>query len=64
MMYEREKSDSFIVAVKPANKLGQPGAESVERREGAKGNSEDAHMRRTQCRGKYVPESRPSTSSS
>ena len=39
MMHGPEKSDSAIVATKPANKAGQPAAESVERRAGAKGNT-------------------------
>src|SRR5258708_5912293 len=30
MMYDREKSDPAIVAVKPTNKAGQPAAEVVE----------------------------------
>src|SRR5690349_21390053 len=34
MMHEPEKSDSAIVATKPANKAGQPVAEPVERRAG------------------------------
>ena len=34
-MYDREKSDPAIVAVRPTNKAGQPAAESVEPREGA-----------------------------
>ena len=34
MMNELEKSDSAIVAVKPANKAGQPAAEWVEPRAG------------------------------
>jgi hypothetical protein len=50
MTYGREKSDPSIVAVKLANKTGQPEAESVERREGAEGNTEGQHMRRTQSR--------------
>jgi group II intron reverse transcriptase/maturase len=36
--------------MKLANKTGQPEAESVERREGAEGNTEGQHMRRTQSR--------------
>ena len=51
MMYELEKSDSFIVAEKPTTKQGQPSAEPVERREGTKGNSGETRMRRTQGRG-------------
>jgi RNA-directed DNA polymerase len=50
MTHGREKSDPSIVAVKLANKTGQPEAESVERREGAEGNTEGQHMRRTQSR--------------
>ena len=50
MMHELEKSDPFIVAVKPTNKQGQPSAEPVERREGTKGNSGETRMRRTQRR--------------
>jgi RNA-directed DNA polymerase len=34
-MYDREKSDLAIVAVKLTNKAGQPAAESVEPRAGA-----------------------------
>ena len=55
MMHEREKSDSSIVAKKPANKPGQPGAESVERREGAEGNAVESRTCRTPSRGS-VPE--------
>ena len=50
MMYGHEKSDSAIVAVKPANKVvrpaaersvtGQAAAEPVERRAGTKGNAD------------------------
>ncbi|GHM21477.1 hypothetical protein EBZU44_00210 [Enterobacter cloacae] len=47
MMYGEEKSDSLIVAAKQAN--NPKGAESVERRSGAKG-TEQPHMRRTQSR--------------
>ena len=50
MTHGREKSDPSVVAMKPANKLGQPGAESVERREGTEGNTGGQHMRRTQSR--------------
>ena len=51
MMNESEKSDSAIVAVKPANKAGQPAAEWVEPRAGTKGNTGQPHTRRTQRRG-------------
>lgn len=47
-MYGEEKSDLLIVAAKLAN--NPQGAESVERRSGAKGNAEQPHMRRTQSR--------------
>ena len=45
-----EKSDSGIVAMKPTNKAGRPGAESVEPRPGTKGNAEQQRMHRTQGR--------------
>lgn len=53
MMFEPEKSDSAIVAVKPANKtaVSKAVAELVEPRAGTKGNTEQPHTRRTQCRG-------------
>lgn len=50
MMYGPEKSDSAIVAVKPANKAGPPAAEWVEPRAGTKGNAEQPRTRRTQSR--------------
>ena len=40
MMYGLEKSDSAIVAVKPANKADPKAAEWVEPRAGTKGNME------------------------
>jgi hypothetical protein len=39
MMHEPEKSDSAIVATRPANKAGRPAAEPVERRVGTEGNT-------------------------
>ena len=39
MMHGHEKSDPGVVALKPANKAGEPGAERVERRAGAEGNA-------------------------
>ena len=51
MMNEPEKSDSAIVAVKPANKAGSPVAEWVEPRAGTEGNTGQPHTRRTQSRG-------------
>src|SRR6516225_2943303 len=49
-MHGREKSDSAIVAGKPTNKAGQPAAEPVERRAGAKGNASQQSTHRTQRR--------------
>jgi group II intron reverse transcriptase/maturase len=53
-MNDREKSDSGIVAVKPANKLGQPGAELVEPRPGTKGNVNQQSTHRTQGRARVT----------
>jgi RNA-directed DNA polymerase len=50
MMNGPEKSDSAIVATKPANKAGGPAAEWVEPRAGTKGNTGQPHTRRTQSR--------------
>ena len=51
MMYEPEKSDSAIVAVKPANKARQLlAAEWAEPRAGTEGNAGQPHTRRTQSR--------------
>ena len=50
MMHEPEKSDLSIVAAKPANNSGRSEAESVERREGAKGNTGKIHTCRTPSR--------------
>ena len=50
MMHGREKSDPAIVAGKPTNKAGQPAAEPVERRAGAKGNADQQSTRRAQDR--------------
>jgi len=50
MMNGPEKSDSVVVAEKPANKAGQPAAEWAEPRTGTKGNTEQPHTRRTQSR--------------
>ncbi|MBT2305363.1 group II intron reverse transcriptase/maturase [Variovorax paradoxus] len=51
MMNGLEKSDSAIVAVKPANKTGKPAAEWAEPRAGTKGNTGQPRTRRTQSRG-------------
>jgi len=50
MMNGREKSDSAIVAMKPANKAGRPAAEWVEQRAGTKGNTGQPRTRRAQNR--------------
>jgi hypothetical protein len=50
-MYDHEKSDPAIVAVKPTNKAGQPGAELVEPRAGAEGNVSQQSTGRAQYRG-------------
>ena len=47
MMHGHEKSHSAIVARKLPNKAGQPAAEVVERRAGAKGNTGEQRTRRT-----------------
>lgn len=52
MMNGQGKSDLGIVAVKPTNKAGRPGAESVEPRPGTKGNAEQQRMHRTQSRAR------------
>ena len=51
MMNGPEKSDSAIVATRPANKVGRPAAEWAEPRAGTKGNTGQSHTRRTQGRG-------------
>ncbi len=50
MMHDQKKSDLSTVAVKSANKGGQPPAESMERREGAEGNAGENRTRRTPSR--------------
>jgi RNA-directed DNA polymerase len=47
MKYGQEKSDLFVVAMKPANKPGRLGAELVEPRERTEGNTGELHTRRT-----------------
>jgi hypothetical protein len=49
-MHGHEKSDPFVVAVKPANEGGEPPEESVEPRGGAEGNVIERGMRRTPSR--------------
>ena len=55
MMHGPEKSDLSIVAGKPTNNSEGAEAESVERREGAKGNTVKHGTRRTQSRGSVFP---------
>ena len=55
MMHEQEKSDPFIVAVKPTNNTGLPEAEAVEPREGAEGNRHEPHTHRTPSRVSVTP---------
>jgi hypothetical protein len=50
MMYDHEKSDPAIVAVKPTNKAGQPAAELVEPRAGAEGSVRQQSTGRAQYR--------------
>ena len=49
-MYDHEKSDPAIVAVKPTNKAEQPAAELVEPRAGAEGNVRQQSTGRAQYR--------------
>ena len=51
MMYYPEKSDSSTVAKKPTNEPSVSGAEPVERRGEAEGNTINPPTRRTQGRG-------------
>ena len=50
MMHEPEKSDSAVVATKPANKAGQPVAEPVERRTETRRNANQQSTCRAQNR--------------
>ena len=54
-MNEREKSDPAIVAAKPANKPASAGAESAERRAGAKENASQDGTHRTPGRASVSP---------
>lgn len=54
-MNGQEKSDPAIVAVKSANKAGQPSAERMEPRVGAEGNAGQPHTDRTQSRAAVSP---------
>jgi RNA-directed DNA polymerase len=53
-MYDTEKSDLGIVAVKPTNKAGRPEAEPVERRPGIKGNVGQQSTHRAQDRARVT----------
>jgi RNA-directed DNA polymerase len=55
MMNELEKAAPSIVAAKPTNKSGRSDAESVEPREGTKGNTPEPHTHRTQSRASASP---------
>jgi hypothetical protein len=55
VMHGREKSDSAIVAMKPANNAGQPAAEWVEPRAEAEGNMVAPRTRRTLSRERVPP---------
>jgi RNA-directed DNA polymerase len=50
VMHGREKSDSAIRAMKPANKAGQPATEQVEQRAETEGNMVESRTRRTLSR--------------
>ena len=50
MMHEPEKSDPSIVAMKSVNSSGRSEVESMEPREGAKGNTNQPRTCRTQSR--------------
>jgi hypothetical protein len=54
MMNDREKSDPLVVAMKPANKDGQPSAEPVERRGGAEGNAHQPSSAHTDSRERFA----------
>jgi RNA-directed DNA polymerase len=55
MMYDPEKSDLPIVALKPTNIIDGAVAEMVERRGGAKGKAIESTTRRTPSRGSVSP---------
>jgi hypothetical protein len=63
MKHGQEKSDLFIIALKPTNKPGRLGAELVEPRERTEGNMGEQHTYRTLRRIKRVPEARLCTRS-
>src|SRR6058998_3271703 len=55
MMHGPEKSDSAVVAKKPANKAVSAAAEWVERRAGTEGNADPPRTQRTQRRSSVSP---------
>jgi hypothetical protein len=59
MKHGQEKSDLFIVAMKPANKPGRLGAELVEPRERNRGEHRRATHVPDSERGERVPEAKP-----
>src|SRR5260370_415796 len=63
MKHGQEKSDLFIIELKPTNKPGRLGAELVEPRERTEGNMGEQHTYRTLRRIKRVPEARLCTRS-
>src|SRR5260221_5213958 len=63
MKHGQEKSDLFIIALKPTNKPGRMGAELVELRERTEENMGEQHTYRTLRRIKRVPEARLCTRS-
>ena len=54
MMYEREKSDTAVVAVKPTNKVGATAVEPVEPRAGTERNASEQSTHRTQGRARVI----------
>src|SRR5271169_4271420 len=53
-MNDPEKSDPRIVATRPTNKAGRPGAELVEPRLGTKGNADQQSTHRSQSRARVT----------
>ena len=52
MMHGREKSDAVVVAAKPTNKAGKPGAELVEPRTARERNANEQSTHRTLSRAR------------
>jgi len=53
-MNGREKSGPATIATKLPNKAGRPGAEAVERRDGAEGTADQQNTHRTQIRARVT----------